>query len=562
MRHVFRIVAVAAALVAGVGLWRSQALPAPFAVAGAPPATGRELRVAYHVHSSRSDGTGSADEIAGAAASAGVDAVILTDHGDGTRVTEAPRRLHGVLVVDAAEISTWGGHYVALGARPSPFPLGGDPSSVVDDVAWLGGMGIAAHPGSPKDGLKWRAWDAAMDGVEWLNADSEWRDRPRDLWAAFVTYPWAPAATIVHLLNRPIYELRMWDRLAAQRPVVGLAGHDAHARLGLRGVGEPCDGAVAVRAPGYAAMFRAFSNVVRIDGPWGDDAAADSATVVAALRRGRVYAMLTGRGVGRVQRFEAASGGRSASMGAHLAPAGPVRVDAEIDAPLTATTSLVCDGTRVTSHAGGRLTWMTDRPPGACRLEVTADGGAETMPWIVTNPIYLRADPAGAAPHALPAEAAVLPVPQSGDAAAWTGETAPGAAAEATADPRQTRRVGYHWRLGDTASTFAAIALPAPTDLARYDRLILRASADRPTRVWVQLRTPNDGGRRWGRSVRLDATTQPITLPLASFLPMDGASAQVPPLADVKTLLLVVDTTHARPRTSGTVTFDEWWMAR
>ena len=43
----------------------------------------------------------------------------------------------------------------------------------------LGGFGIVAHPDSAKPGLRWRDWDAQFDAMEWLNADTEWRDERR-----------------------------------------------------------------------------------------------------------------------------------------------------------------------------------------------------------------------------------------------------------------------------------------------------------------------------------------------------------------------------------------------
>ena len=48
------------------------------------------VKGAYHVHSERSDGTGTSDDIAAAAARAGLQFVILTDHGNGTRPPQPP----------------------------------------------------------------------------------------------------------------------------------------------------------------------------------------------------------------------------------------------------------------------------------------------------------------------------------------------------------------------------------------------------------------------------------------------------------------------------------------
>ena len=125
----------------------------------------RTIGGAYHVHSTKSDGAGDKNSIAAAASRAGLQFVVLTDHGDGTRPADPPEYFHGVLCIDAVEISTNGGHYVAIGMDQSPYPLGGEPSAVVEDVRRLGGFGIAAHPDSPRAELAWSDWTVPIDGI-------------------------------------------------------------------------------------------------------------------------------------------------------------------------------------------------------------------------------------------------------------------------------------------------------------------------------------------------------------------------------------------------------------
>lgn len=564
MRRLLAAVTALAATILGAGAWRASTLPAPSGPSGTEVSWSRDVRVAYHVHTRRSDGTGTVEEVARAARDAGVDVVILTDHGDATRAPEPPRRVAGVLVLDAVEISTWGGHYVALGAAPSPYPLAGEPDAVAEDVARLGGFGIAAHPGSSRDGLRWRGWDAPYEGLEWLNADSEWRDRPRDLWGWALSYPWAPVATLTAMLNRPAAELAAWDRRLARQPAVGLAAHDAHARVGLRGMGEPYDGAVAIRAPWYTPMFGTFTNVVegvRTD-HWGEEATADASAVLDGIRAGRVYAVVTGRGASRVATFRATAGRGEAVMGGHLVPDGPVRFMFEAQAPGTATTTLVCDGRTVAQHAGGSLDWTSGpAPPGACRIEVALDA-PDGMPWIVTNPIYARPVLARPVPAALmPARQSVV-VPGSGDAAAWTREVPDGARVEIAPGAGGPDRLTVRWALGGGTSTFAAASLAAPAGLAAFDRIGFQAVADRPMRIWLQLRSPADGGRRWGRSFYLDTTPREVTVPFSALLPLDGQPAGPVPLERITALLLVADTVHHRPGGEGAVTFGPWWVAR
>ncbi|MEZ5285457.1 MAG: hypothetical protein R2712_11770 [Vicinamibacterales bacterium] len=196
------VLLVAVALAAAVPFL----LPLP-ARATPPPAwtpDGLTVRGGYHVHSAVSDGTGPPDAIADAAARAGLQFVILTDHGDNTRPPAAPRYRSGVLLVDAVEINTTGGHLVAIGAAPSNYPLAGSPRAVLEDVHRLGGIGIAAHPDSPRASLRWTDWEAPIDGLEWLNADSEWRDELiESLGRLMLTYVFRPAESLATMLDPP-----------------------------------------------------------------------------------------------------------------------------------------------------------------------------------------------------------------------------------------------------------------------------------------------------------------------------------------------------------------------
>jgi len=119
----------------------------------APAGAATTIRGAFHIHSNRSDGSGSLEDIAAAASRAGLQFIILTDHGDATRPVAAPAYLSGVLTIDGVELNTTAGHYAAFGLPQSPYPIAGAPDDVIDDVHRLGGFGVAAHPGSPRASL-------------------------------------------------------------------------------------------------------------------------------------------------------------------------------------------------------------------------------------------------------------------------------------------------------------------------------------------------------------------------------------------------------------------------
>jgi hypothetical protein len=354
--------------------------------------------------------------------------------------------------------------------------------------------------------------------------------------------------------------LEQWDRLATRGAVVGLAAQDAHARLGLGGLGEPYDGRVALAAPGYHPLFASFANVVRIPAALSGDAVVDAAAVLGAMRAGRVYSAVTGIArPGRV-RFDAASDGRVARMGEHLIPRGPVTVTFEADIPAGARSVLVCGGAVTAEADGGRLSWTSAGVPGACRVEVHVRWAAAERLWMVTNPIYVRAELAPDAPAEIPTATETRAIAAAAER--WTIEHAADATAAIAASTASVNGVEFTWRLGPAAESFAAMQMAAPSDLAAFDSLVLTARADRPMRVWLQLRVPGGEGQRWGRSISLDGEVRAIRVPFASMLPFGPVEQSRPTLSTVTAVMVVVDTVHAAPATAGGVTIQTVALAR
>lgn len=525
-----------------------------------PPAgwtpTHPTVRGAYHVHSRRSDGTGTLDEIAAAAASAGLDFVILTDHGDGTRAPEPPRYRSGVLVIDGVEISTSGGHYVALDLPQSPYRLAGTPESVVEDVARLGGFGFAAHPDSAKPELRWTAWDAPIDGIEWLNADSEWRD---ELWSSrgrgLLTYFFRPAETLATFLGRPAQTLARWDALGRARRIVGIAGADAHARLGFRPGADPYDDQVVAPVPGYIASFRTFQNHVILDEPLRDDAAADARQILTAVREGRVYTTIDGLASGGALEVTATSGDARASVGGELDIRGPVTITARLAAPPGTSMVVWRDERLLAEFPNGSFRLEAGVTPGVYRVEARLPGrDAQTsVPWLVANPIYVglraRHREAGAAAHRLLEPAQERPL----DFARSRPEVSEGSASTADVQTGAEDGPSLLWRfsLGPPGPPppYAALQFPIDGGLGDADRVRVLARASRPMRVWVQLRVPHTG-ERWGRTFYVDEGERDVTLPLDSFRPFEAGQRELPK-SEVDSLLLVVDTLNTAPGAEG-----------
>ena len=539
-------------------------LPSASSETVAPPSS--TVRGAYHIHTNRSDGSGTPDEVAAAAARAGLQFIILTDHGDGTRPPDPPAYRSGVLTLDAVELNTTGGHYAALGMPATPYPFAGTPDAVIEDVTRLGGFGIAAHPGSPRPSLRWNDWDAAFDGLEWINGDSEWRDEPRlPMARALAAYLIRSPEALATLLDRPSAVLEQWDRVAQSRRVLAIAGSDAHARLGFNQRTDPDRSAIHLPLPGYTATFRALSNHVVLDTPLSGRAAEDAERLLAALRNGRLYSVIDGLASPGGLSFTATSGARSAHIGDDLAIEGDVQLRASVTAPPGTSIVLLKNGERVHEVTDGVLELNGGKDAAVYRVEayVRDSPGGPSVPWILSNPIY-----AGATRPA--PRTAVESAPGSRIPARVTEATmASGRSdrSELTApplDPRARRIAGQPpvaWSFalspGTPAGQFAAIQVPIIGGLAAFDRVRFRVSSPKPLRAWVQLRAPVGNTERWGTTFYADAEERQIDVPLSAFMPIGVTSSEQPPLDRVDSLLFVADTMNFLPGATGSMVLSE-----
>jgi hypothetical protein len=489
----------------------------------------------YHIHSVRSDGSGTVDEIARAAHDAGLAFIILTDHGDGTAAPLPPAYRSGVLCIDAVEVSTNGGHVVALGLNDaSPYPMAGEPVDVIEDIHRRGGMAVVAHPDSPKLELQWRAWDTPYDGVEWLNADSEWRDQSKGHLAVVgARLLLRPPETIASLFRRPTQTLRRWDATLRRRPVVGLAGLDAHANL--------------AGWPRYVDMFRTLAQAVALQGPLTGHAADDAAAIVSALRAGHTYSIVRAFASPATLEFTAENGGAVVQMGDWTAAGGTLTWRARVPAAPEARVVVIAEGREI-ARGRGSVTYSGPAVSGAYRIEVTYP--PFTMPWIVSNPIYVGtpADDRPVEPPPAPATDALDILGSS----AWRVER--DAASTGQLD-RNGGALRFQYALGPGRPMSPYAAAVVPVDAAGgFDRVQLTARADRPMRISVQVRLPGaGGGQRWRRSAYLDDQVRTIVLPLSTFVAADRPTSQQPIVSVIRELLVVVDTVNTSPGARGTI---------
>ena len=548
--------AAAIGVVAAVAVFVARALPpARIPLQDEPPDGGiGTIAGAVHIHSRRSDGNGTPDEIAEAAAQAGLQFVILTDHGDATRTPDPPVYRSGVLCLDGVEISTSNGHYVALGLPAAPYPLGGDGRDVVDDVRRLGGFGVIAHPDSPKASLRWTDWEAPFDAVEIVNPDTSWRvhlqdRRWRERWfllSRFLTYPFRAEETIASLLVDSPGTLERYDAMTQVRPIVAIAGVDAHGHIGIGDI-EPGDARLGLPIPGYEASFRALTIRVTAGRPFTGDAGADAATLLAALRGGRHYIAATGL-----------ASPPSFAFTATPASPGMTALDIRSNTPAGFVTILRQRGRAIETRREPSFSVTVPDKDGPYRVEIRAGDRPDSLAWVFSNPIWTGpgASAVGATPAAPVTVSRRRPLFDGKSAAGWGTETDP--TSLAALDVAQTT-TGAELRLrfglsgGSAINQFAALVVETPGGLGTFDHLTFSARAERPMRISVQARATREGADpdRWQRSIYLDEQTREHTVRFSDMRPIATPLGATPRPESVYTLVFVVELTNNKPGSSG-----------
>jgi hypothetical protein len=334
----------------------------------------RWLRGAFHVHTTRSDGRGTVEEVAAAAWAAGLHFVVLTDHNDfGPR---EPVFVSGVLMVPGVEISTEHGHLVAFGMKRPMEGIrawmdGGEALAAVEEA---GGVGVLAHPVQRRN--PWRHPEAARRtrGFELYSADTFFREAVRQPFSRLLPAVGASLAKPVHgvmtlVTPQPEAMARLLE-LQAEKPRVALCSHDAH---GL---------------PAYEDVFRALAMYLPSeDGqttralPREPHEAAER--VVEGLASGRALCVF--RALGEPEGFTLEGLEDEERREAHVGEVLTVRLPPDMG-----------DAVRVEVSGAGRL-----RPDGvtvelveegAVQVEawVRAPGrffGTEWRPWVVPSPV-------------------------------------------------------------------------------------------------------------------------------------------------------------------------------
>ena len=345
----------------------------------------RECVGSLHLHTTASDGTVEADELAHLAAQAGLDWIIITDH---NAYEPQHQGWHGrTLVLVGEELhdpqNPHANHLLVLGAGEDLLPHVGDPQALLDAVHARRGLTFLAHPyehsgalaGEPV--INWTDWRVTgYTGIEMWNYMSEFKSYMQGPLRALLAIFWPELA-----MRGPYPEtLSRWDELLAHRRVVAVAGADAHGTLYHLGP-------FGKRILDYPYLLRALNTHLLVGGPWTGDVTHDAHLVYDALANGKAFLGYDGLAPTRGFAFTAEQSGETATMGDALTLRRRVRF--AVRAPAKARLRLMLNGYCVAETDGTELTFEA-HVPGVYRTVALRRHALRWRGWIYSNPIYLR----------------------------------------------------------------------------------------------------------------------------------------------------------------------------
>lgn len=327
---------------------------------------------AYHVHSTMSDGSGTEEEIAQAAFDSGLQFVIFTDHNP-TRLRPPRYSAKGVLLIEAAELTTPFGHVVALDPEriPPAEALSKDPVKAIRDA---GGYAVLAHPVQARNGWKGDPASArrAM-GFELYSGDTMLREAQANPLTLLLPAAGTYLGNSIHAMeilvqDDPAAHEKLLE-LSADAPMVALCAHDAHG------------------FPSYDEEFTQMAMAI----PLGEATALPPAPGDAArwillrMVEGKAYCTFRALGEGTGFSIEPELPGRRAKVGETL------KVNLPADTPTSAAMVVCRGGCEV--QKDGRRVMLKGKGPVHLEVMRRAPGklfGAEWKPWIVPSPVLVE----------------------------------------------------------------------------------------------------------------------------------------------------------------------------
>lgn len=351
-----------------------------------------EITLNLHMHSTYSDGHATHAQIACAAARAGIDAIIVTDHNIWVNGLEGYHTHNNqrVLVLVGEEIhdplrSPQKNHLLVFGANQELSLYAANPQTLLDRVKQSGGFAYIAHPFDDsmpfigEDDLSWVDWQVdGYAGIELWNGMSEIKSvAPNFLSAIFYAFfpKYLPHGPLTRTIN-------LWDQLLSTgKKVTVIGGSDAHALPMHLG---PLHRTIFP----YEFHFRCVNTHLLLPSPLTGDLSSDRRMVLESLRQGKSFVGYDLPASTRGFRFTAQGKDGTVTMGDDISLLSGVTFQVRL--PQKTYCRLLLNGKEVKSWRDREICTHIANAPGIYRIEAYIDYLGKRRGWIFSNPIFVK----------------------------------------------------------------------------------------------------------------------------------------------------------------------------
>jgi hypothetical protein len=326
--------------------------------------------------------TGTFEELIKAAAANRLDYVLMTEHTAELFDTSALTlngSYNGTLFVNGQEVNTATGDRFLLipGSAESFGDARLETPQFLEKYKAQNRLVFVTYP----EKLKSRA--AAFDGIEVFSLHTNAKRMNPVLFAedalwSFYSYP---ELLLTKYFTRPDESLRQYDEQIQTRKLTLFAGTDAHSNIGFHILGDDAQNKIInLKFDDYATIFRLARNHVLLE----KDKPLTPENLLGALKNGHSFIGFDTLSDSRGFAFTAGD----KIMGDEIALADKINLKGS--APVSARFVIFRNGEKVYEETGTQINYEA-REKGAYRAEVYLDSiDFNQMPWIISNPIYVR----------------------------------------------------------------------------------------------------------------------------------------------------------------------------
>lgn len=350
-----------------------------------------EFKGILHVHTSLGGhSTGHFDELLHAARENSLDFVVITEHASAFYDTSAMTLNgfnEGVLFVGGNEMDTENQDRFLLlpGSAKAEEMTRENNEQFLGIIHSEGKIALVTYPEKFKD------WHTNFDGIEVFNmhTNSKRMNVPYFLFDAIWSYGSYPELTLATYLKRPDENLKKFDEISKTRKISLTGGNDSHSNIGFHLFGDDAGNKfINIKLDPFEMSFRLFRTHILIE----KEKQLLQETLLEAIKNGHSFIGFDALSDTSGFSFTAENGQETRIMGDEISFAEN-QTNLKINSPQSARIVIFKNGEKLSETAETKEINLPLTEKGVYRVEVyleTLESPFDKMPWIISNPIYIK----------------------------------------------------------------------------------------------------------------------------------------------------------------------------